>query len=83
MSTSKLLVFEKLHNIRDLGGMRACDGRRIVSGKLVRCGDLSEFSDKMQAIQIAGENYTSFGGANADEDSSVKFIIKTDSIKSL
>lgn len=44
MSTSKLLVFEKLHNIRDLGGMRASDGRRIVSGKLVRCGDLSEFS---------------------------------------
>ena len=44
MSTSKLLVFEKLHNIRDLGGMRACDGRRIVSGRLVLCGDLSEFS---------------------------------------
>lgn len=46
MSTSKLLVFEKLHNIRDLGGMRACDGRRIVSGKLVRCGDLSELSEQ-------------------------------------
>ena len=46
MSTSKLLVFEKLHNIRDLGGMRTSDGRRIVSGKLVRCGDLSEFSEQ-------------------------------------
>jgi len=46
MSTSKLLVFEKLHNIRDLGGMRASDGRRIVSGKLVRCGNLSELSLK-------------------------------------
>ena len=39
-----LLSFEKLHNIRDLGGMAVADGRRIISGRLVRCGDLSEVS---------------------------------------
>ena len=46
MNTSKLLSFDKLHNIRDLGGMAAADGRCIVSGRLVRCGNLSELSDK-------------------------------------
>ncbi len=44
--TSRLLSFEKLHNIRDLGGVAASDGRRIISGKLVRCGNLSELSDR-------------------------------------
>ena len=46
MNTSKLLSFEKLHNIRDLGGMTASDGRSIVSEKLVRCGNLSELSEQ-------------------------------------
>lgn len=45
-NTSRLLSFEKLHNIRDLGGVAASDGRRIISGKLVRCGNLSELSDR-------------------------------------
>ncbi len=44
-------------------------------------GDLTEFADKMTAIQEAGSSYTSFGGANADEKSSVKFIIKTEGVK--
>ena len=34
MNTSKLLTFEKLHNIRDLGGMAAADGRRIVVSRI-------------------------------------------------
>ena len=46
-------------------------------------GDLTEFADRMTAIREAGESYTSFGGASEDIDSSVKFIIKTDAIKSL
>ncbi|MCR4756958.1 MAG: hypothetical protein K5792_04075, partial [Butyrivibrio sp.] len=66
-----------------LDGMTKLDEEGIKKLYEAFDGDLSEFSDKMQAIQIAGENYTTFGGANADEDSSVKFIIKTDSIKSL
>ena len=49
MNTSKLLSFEKLHNIRDLGGMPAADGRRILSGRLVRCGNLSELSEHDRA----------------------------------
>ena len=46
-------------------------------------GDLTEFADRMTAIREAGESYTTFGGASEDIDSSVKFIIKTDAIKSL
>ena len=45
-------------------------------------GDLSAFSDRLSAIEKAGENYSTFGGASDDTDSSVKFIIKTDGIKS-
>ena len=46
-------------------------------------GDLTDFADRMSAIQEAGSSYTSFGGSSSDVDSSVKFIFKTDSIKSL
>jgi putative membrane protein len=46
-------------------------------------GDLSDFTDRLDAIQKAGENYKSFGGSSEETDSSVKFIIRTDSIKSL
>lgn len=46
-------------------------------------GDLSDFSDRLTAIEEAGKTYTSFGGSDENVDSSVKFIIKTDSIKSL
>lgn len=55
MNTSQRLSFEKLHNIRDLGGMAAADGRRIVSGRLVRCGNLSELSeqDRIAFISLA------------------------------
>ncbi len=49
MNTSKLLSFEKLHNIRDLGGIYTADGRRIVNGRLVRCGNLSELSENDKA----------------------------------
>lgn len=44
-------------------------------------GDLTEFTDKLTAIREAGSNYTTFGGAADDIDSSVKFIIKTEGIK--
>ena len=55
MNTSKLLAFEKLHNIRDLGGMTAAGGQRIVSGRLVRCGDLSDLSvrDREAFVSLA------------------------------
>ena len=45
MNTSRPLSFEKLHNIRDLGGMDAYDGKNIISGRLIRCAQLSELSD--------------------------------------
>lgn len=44
-------------------------------------GDLSDFYDRLKAIKEAGESYTSYAGAAKDMESSVKFIIKTDSIK--
>ena len=46
-------------------------------------GDLSDFADRMSAIQEAGKGYNSFGGSSEEENSSVKFIFKTDSVKSL
>ena len=46
-------------------------------------GDLSDFADRMSAIQEAGKSYNSFGGSSEEENSSVKFIFKTDSVKSL
>ncbi len=46
-------------------------------------GDLSEFTDRLSAIKEAGTTYKSFGGSSDDTNSSVKFIIRTDSVKSL
>ena len=38
---SRVLPFEKLNNVRDLGGMKTRDGREIRDGKLIRSGHLS------------------------------------------
>ena len=38
---SRRLEFEKLNNIRDLGGMRTADGRAIRPGRLIRSGQLA------------------------------------------
>ena len=38
---SRVLPFEKLNNVRDLGGMKTRDGRKIRDGKLIRSGHLS------------------------------------------
>lgn len=45
---STLLIYDKLHNIRDLGGERTQDGRQIVTGKLIRCGHLAELTEEDQ-----------------------------------
>ena len=41
---SKLLLFEKLHNTRDLGGMKTADGRTVQAGRLFRSGHLSDLT---------------------------------------
>lgn len=43
---STLLAFDQLHNIRDLGGEQTMDGRKIISGRLIRCGHLAELSEE-------------------------------------
>lgn len=38
------MTFDKLNNIRDIGGMETLDNRQIVTGKLFRSGQLSDLS---------------------------------------
>lgn len=40
-------------------------------------GDIQSFSDRLQAVNKASEDYTSFGGAASDQKSTVKFFFKT------
>jgi len=40
-------------------------------------GDIRSFSDRLQAINKASADYTSFGGADKSQKSNVKFFIKT------
>ena len=51
---SRLVQFDQLRNTRDLGGMAAADGRRIILGRLYRSGHLSNLSgadtDKLARI---------------------------------
>ena len=44
-------------------------------------GDLTEFTDRLDALNEASKSYTTYGGASDDMDSSVKFIYKTEGIK--
>lgn len=41
---SRLIPFQKLNNVRDLGGMKTKDGRKIRSGRLIRSGHLSSLT---------------------------------------
>ena len=43
---SRVLPFEKLNNVRDLGGMKTRDGRKIRDGKLIR-------SDHLSALRVS------------------------------
>lgn len=50
---SKLISFEKLNNIRDLGGMVTSDGRSIIPGRLLRGGHLSELTEQDKATLLS------------------------------
>jgi putative membrane protein len=43
--------------------------------------DLGSLSDRLKKAVDAGRSYTSFGGALNHENSSVKFIYRTDTVK--
>ncbi len=43
---STRIEFDRLPNTRDLGGMKTTDGHTIVSGKLIRSGQLVDVSEK-------------------------------------
>jgi len=45
---SQLVIFDQLRNTRDLGGMKAINGRRIIQGKLYRSGHLNSLSGSDQ-----------------------------------
>ena len=42
---SRLLKYDNLRNIRDLGGMKSADGRAIADGKLIRSGNLEHVNE--------------------------------------
>ena len=44
-------------------------------------GDTKDLFDRIDAVVQAGENYKTFTGLAQDQVGSVKFIIKTDSVK--
>ncbi len=46
----RILSFEGIENARELGGLKMQDGRTVVSGKLVRSGELSKATDADVAI---------------------------------
>lgn len=45
-NTGRILKYEMLHNIRDLGGIRTRSAGKVESGRFIRCGHLSKMSDK-------------------------------------
>ena len=44
-------------------------------------GDIKDLADRMKALKNAGEDYDSFTGIGDGMDGSVKFIIRSDSIR--
>ena len=44
-------------------------------------GDIKDLADRMKALRSAGKSYDSFSGISDDMKGSVKFIIRSDSIK--
>ncbi|RHW42571.1 tyrosine-protein phosphatase [Neobacillus notoginsengisoli] len=56
MSTTAELVFQKVHNFRDIGGLPTEDGRRMKSGLLYRSDELSRLSNhdlaKLEALGL-------------------------------
>ncbi|MBQ7646948.1 MAG: tyrosine-protein phosphatase [Clostridia bacterium] len=53
MGKSVLLDFEKLDNVRDIGGMKCSDGRKIRMKKLIRSAHLSSPSEKDKKTLIS------------------------------
>ena len=44
-------------------------------------GDIQSFTDRLQAIEDASTEYTTFSGVSDGSTSSVKFIIKTEGVE--
>ena len=63
-------------------GMKEFDEEGIQKLADLLGDDLHEFTDRLQAISDAGKAYRTFSGARTDDESSVKFIIKTAAIES-
>ena len=58
---SRLLEYDKLQNVRDLGGMRTGDGRRIREGCLVRCGHMADLTEAdMQRLSQLADTVVDF-----------------------
>ena len=59
---SRLLPFEKLNNVRDLGGMPAQDGRKIRAGKLAGCELVSIYKlDELRGVTMTEDGEIRIG----------------------
>lgn len=69
------LNFNKLHNTRDLGGMRAVDGRMIRHGLLLRSGQLSDIdqsdTERLQSLVRTVIDFRTDGERAENPDTSI------------
>lgn len=72
---SRRLDIKKLHNIRDLGGEKTKEGKRIIPGKLIRSGKLENVPedelDKLESMLGTVVDFRSDGEHNREPDVSI------------
>ncbi len=64
-----------------MDGMAKFDEEGIQKLTTAFDGDLTSFRDRLDAIEEASKEYTTFSGASDDSSSEVKFIIKTSGVE--
>lgn len=58
--TTRQIEFERLHNVRDLGGLRTAEGRTVRRGRLYRADSLGKLDADAAEGSAAAEDYRRF-----------------------